>query len=153
MILPSTYWGGELNRCTITTKNGPMLLSVPIYDSRKQQEVQDIRICYMHAWQRQHWAAIYSAYGKTPYFEYYADYIRPIYEKQPEWLVDLNDETAYILSCLIHNNSPYPALQPPFPPPLTLLGRDNGKDEVKAIIQPNILDLLMEFGPVTIKRI
>ena len=112
-----------------------MLLSVPIYDSRKQQEVQDIRICYMHAWQRQHWAAIYSAYGKTPYFEYYADYIRPIYEKQPEWLIDLNDETAYILSSLVHNQQPV-APQP-----------------IEPIIRPNILDLLMEFGPETIKRI
>lgn len=133
MILPSTYWGGELNRCTITTKNGPMLLSVPIYDSRKQQEVQDIRICYMHAWQRQHWAAIYSAYGKTPYFEYYADYIRPLYERQPKWLVDLNDETAYILSSLVHNQQPV-APQP-----------------VEPIIRPNILDLLMEYGPETSK--
>lgn len=147
MILPSTYWGGELNRCTITTKNGPMLLSVPIQDAHKvkckmqsaeckvEELVQDIRICYMHAWQRQHWAAIYSAYGKTPYFEYYADYIRPIYEKQPEWLVDLNDETAYILRCLIQNQRPQ-AVQPVVP-----------------IIHPNILDVLMEYGPETINRI
>lgn len=133
MILPSTYWGGELNRCTITTKNGPMLLSVPIYHSRKQQPVQDIEICYMHAWQRQHWTAIFSAYGKTPYFEYYADYIRPLYERQPKWLVDLNDETAYILSSLVHNQQPV------------------APQTVEPIIRPNILDLLMEFGPETSK--
>lgn len=133
MILPSTYWGGELNRCTITTKNGPMMLSVPIYHSRKQQPIEDIEICYMHAWQRQHWTAIFSAYGKTPYFEYYADYIRPLYERQPKWLVDLNDETAYILSSLVHNQ------QPAVPQP------------VEPIIRPNILDLLMEHGPETIK--
>lgn len=129
-LLPSTYWGGELNRCTITTKNGPMLLSVPIYDSRKQQEVQDIQICYMHAWQRQHWAAIYSAYGKTPYFEYYADYIRPIYEKQPKWLVDLNDETALLLHNLMRND--WPLLQ---------------NTDFVPLIGAGMLDKLMNFGP------
>lgn len=138
MILPSTYWGGELNRCTITTKNGPMLLSVPIRDSRKMlrglengsQRIEDIEICFMHAWQRQHWTAIFSAYGKTPYFDYYADYIRPIFEKQPKWLADLNNETNYILRCLLENRQPGPETE-----------------RVEALHKPGILDLLFEYGP------
>lgn len=130
MIVPSTYWGGELNRCEITTPNGVMRLSVPIYDSRRQQPVQDIRICYMHSWQRQHWSALFSAYGKTPYFDYYADYIRPLYEKQPTWLIDLNDETATILQALLSNCRPEELLTPAQP-----------------ICHPRLLDLLMEYGP------
>lgn len=126
----STYWGDELNRVTISTPNGPLRLSVPLYDARKKQPVEDIRICYMHSWQRQHWTAIFSAYGKTPYFEYYADYIRPIYEKQPTYLVDLNNETNYVLRCLISNTRPEAVAR-----------------IVEAIHQPGILDLLFEKGP------
>lgn len=124
------YWGDELNRVTISTPNGPLRLSVPLYDARKKQPLEDVRICYMHSWQRQHWTAIFSAYGKTPYFEYYADYIRPIYEKQPVFLVDLNNETNYVLHCLIRNTRPEAVAQ-----------------AVEAIHQTGILDLLFEKGP------
>lgn len=126
----STYWGDELNRVTISTPNGPLRLSVPLYDDRKKQPLEDVRICYMHSWQRQHWTALFSAYGKTPYFEYYADYIRPIYEKQPVFLVDLNNETNYVLRCLIANTRPEAVVH-----------------VVEAIHQPGILDLLFEKGP------
>lgn len=136
------YWGDELNRCTITTPKGEkQLLSVPIYGSRKQQAYRDIRICYMHAWQHQHWAALYSAYGKTPYWEYYADYIKPIYEEKPEYLWQLNERTEYILACLINNtppSGPFPPPQAEYPFPKTHAERAKGK---------GILDLLMEYGP------
>lgn len=125
-----TYWGDELNRVTITTPNGPLRLSVPLYDSRKQQPIEDMRICYMHAWQRQHWAALFSAYGKQPYWEYYADYIHALYEKQPTYLMDLNQETAYILRSLISNTPPGKEVQ-----------------LVEAIHQPGILDELFALGP------
>lgn len=130
MILPTTYWGGERNRCEITTPNGVQQLSVPVYDSRKAQPVEDIRICYMHSWQRQHWSALFSAYGKTPYFDYYADYIHALYEKQPTFLVDLNNETAYILYSLFHNERP-----------------DAYHEDFVPICQPNALDLLFNNGP------
>lgn len=126
----STYWGGERNRCIITTPQGPLTLSVPVYDSRKIQPIEDIRICYMHSWQHQHWSALYSAYGKTPYFDYYADYIRPVYEKQPKYLMDLNSETAYILECLLHNRRPAAEIE-----------------LVEGIHHPHMLDLLFEYGP------
>lgn len=128
----STYWGDELNRVTITTPNGPLRLSVPLYDARKRQPVEDLRICYMHAWQRQHWTALFSAYGKTPYWEYYADYIHPLYEKQPEYLIDLNNETSYVLRCLMRNTRP-----------------ESVAEVVEAVCRPGILDLLFEWGPET----
>ena len=130
MILPTTYWGGERNRCAITTPNGVQQLSIPVYDSRKEQPVEDIRICYMHSWQRQHWSALFSAYGKTPYFDYYADYIHAVYKKQPTFLVDFNNETAYILYSLFHNERPS-AYHEDFVP----------------ICHPHALDLLFNEGP------
>ena len=131
------YWGGERNSCTITTPKGEkQVLTVPVYGSRKVQPVENIRICYMHAWQRQHWATLYSAYGKTPYWQYYADYIRPIYEKQPEFLVDLNNETNYILRCLIRNECP-----------------EAEAKTVEVLQVPGILDLLFEYGPETALKI
>ncbi len=146
IIVPSTYWGGERNRCTITTPNGLQVLSVPVYDSRKQQPIDDVRICYMHSWQRQHWSAIFSAYGKTPYFDYYADYIRPIYQVKHEFLVDLNNKTAYVLSCLLHNERP------------NLLNREKLTDDLWAnrgqtFCHPHLLDILFEYGPEGLTKI
>lgn len=127
------YWGEELNSCTITTPQGSVqTLSVPVYGSRRVQPYREIRICYMHAWQRQHWASLYSAYGKKPYWEYYADYIRPLYEWQPEYLYELNERTEYIIRCLIDNVMP----------------AATGRTE-KPLPAGRYLDLLMEKGPET----
>ena len=39
-----------------------------------------------------HWNALLSAYGESPFFEYYQDDIRPFYEKKYEFLFDFNME-------------------------------------------------------------
>ena len=41
-----------------------------------------------------HWNALLSAYGESPFFEYYQDDIRPFYEKKYEFLFDFNMETT-----------------------------------------------------------
>ena len=53
-----------------------------------------IRISDHANWRHVHWNALLSAYGESPFFEYYQDDIRPFYEKKYEFLFDFNMETT-----------------------------------------------------------
>ena len=118
-ILPLTYWGSvehfanllqggeeavidlgenyvkrsERNRTEIVTPTGGMVLSVPLVKAnRPRTPMRDMRIDNSKRWQHQHWVAILSAYRSSPYFDYIADRIKPIYEQEWKYLVDLNRE-------------------------------------------------------------
>ena len=118
-ILPLTYWGSiehfatllrggeeaiidlgenyvkrsERNRTEIVTPTGGMVLSVPLVKAnRPRTPMQKVCIDNSKRWQHQHWVAILSAYRSSPYFDYIADRIKPIYEREWKYLVDLNRE-------------------------------------------------------------
>ena len=92
------------NRCTITTPDGPLTLSVPVKRADSKQLTRDVEISYQQRWQHQHWIALMSAYKRTPYFDYYADFFRPFFEKEPRFLVDLNQGLHEVITQLIQNS-------------------------------------------------
>ena len=51
-----------------------------------------VRIDNTQNWQRIHWRAITSAYGKSPFFEHYEDDLSPIFEQKWDRLFDINLE-------------------------------------------------------------
>ena len=69
------------NRCLIATANGVQALTVPIerYEGAKCP-MRDIRVSDHGEWRHLHWNAIVSAYGESPFFDYYADDLRPFFE-------------------------------------------------------------------------
>ncbi len=79
------------NRCVIATANGVQTLSIPVekFDDVKC-EMHDVCISDHDNWRHQHWNALQSAYGESPFFEYYQDDIRPFYEKKWKFLFDFN---------------------------------------------------------------
>lgn len=80
------------NRCYIATPAGPQALTIPVVrDGAARTATRDIRISDHGNWRHLHWNALVSAYEGSPYFEYYADDFRPLYEKRFEFLVDFND--------------------------------------------------------------
>lgn len=83
----------ECHRCVIEGSNGIQRLTVPL---EKPQEwhstrLKDVRVSSHGKWWHVHWEAICSAYGRTPFFEYYADDIAPAFSGDIEMLVDLDD--------------------------------------------------------------
>jgi WbqC-like protein family len=78
------------NRCIIQTTNKIDSLTVPVQNGNKKVLIRDLKIDYSQDWTRRHWGAIHSAYGKSPFFEYYAEYFNKILEKKPDFLFDLN---------------------------------------------------------------
>ena len=90
------------NRCVIATANGTQTLTVPIerYDGTKCP-MRDIRISDHANWRHLHWNARVSAYGETPFFEFYADDLRPFFEKRHTFLFDLNLDIMHTMCQLL----------------------------------------------------
>ena len=85
------------NRCLIRDAKGELVrLTVPVGKVEHKQLTRDIQISYQTV----------SAYQHTPYFLYFADYLRPFYEKEYKWLLDLNDELNATLVALLRKERP-----------------------------------------------
>lgn len=87
------------NRCVIATTQGPQALTVPVESPQglriDKTEMKDVRISDHGAWRHLHWQALQSAYGESPFFEYYVDDILPFFEKKWEFLFDFNLAITY----------------------------------------------------------
>lgn len=81
------------NRCVIATANGLQALTVPVErtDDGRRLLTRDVRISDHGNWRHQHWTALVSAYESSPFFEFYADDLRPHYERRYDYLVDFNE--------------------------------------------------------------
>ena len=146
------------NRCTITVPHDSqsncqspianrLTLTVPVKRADSKQLTRDVEISYQQRWQHQHWIALVSAYKRTPYFDYYADFFRPFYEQETRFLVDFNEKIHEVIHQLIRNsefkiqNSKFTTdwqgldLEPTF---------GNGQ---------SILDILFEYGPESVMKI
>lgn len=80
------------NRCLIGTANGPLVLSLPVEGNVEKNGIRDIRLSDHGNWQHVHWNSIESAYNSSPFFEYYADDLRPFFERKPSFLFDFNED-------------------------------------------------------------
>jgi hypothetical protein len=89
------------NRCIIGTTNGPMTLSLPIEGNAEKTNIKDVRLSDHGNWQHLHWNSIESAYNSSPFFEYYADDLRPFFEKKPTFLFDFNEEICERMCALL----------------------------------------------------
>ena len=140
------------NRCTITTPDGPLTLSIPVKRADSKQLTRDVEISYQQRWQHQHWIALTSAYKRTPYFDYYADFFRPFYEKETKFLVDFNEKIHEVIVRLMANQAKGEETK-------RLLGKNRTTDWQGLDLEPcfgngqSILDLLFEYGPETIMKI
>ncbi|OQX98921.1 MAG: hypothetical protein B6I24_04010 [Bacteroidetes bacterium 4572_128] len=81
------------NRCKIYSANGIQTLSIPVKNEKKQKTlVKDVKISYETNWQKQHYKSIKSAYGRSPFYEYFIDEIKIFYFKKYKFLLDFNTE-------------------------------------------------------------
>ena len=164
------------NRCTISQAIGRkgdeakgwelLTLSVPVKRADSKQLTKDVEISYQQKWQHQHWIALMSAYKRTPYFDYYADFFRPFYEKETKFLVDFNEELHEVIADLLNNNaSPIinkDNINNSCSAPTPRLANSNAlytTDWMGLDLEPcfgngqSILDMLFEYGPETVIKI
>ena len=156
------------NRCTIATPDGPLTLTVPVKRVDSKQFTRDVEISYQKRWQHQHWIALMSAYKRTPYFDYYADFFRPFYEQETRFLVDFNEKIHEVIVALVQNcvelGSSSVALSSSEDTTLhhttlhyTTLRHTSdwaGQDLEQAFGNgQSILDILFEYGPESVMKI
>ena len=84
------------NRCIIPTTNGIQALSIPVSCPQgcrlSKTPMRDVRISDHGNWRHIHWNALCSAYGESPFFDYYQDDLRPFFERKWTFLFDFNME-------------------------------------------------------------
>ena len=80
------------NRALILTAQGPQPLTVPVVDGARSEKIRtsEIEIDYRQNWMHRHFRTLQTAYGASPYFGYYADYLQDIYAQKPACLWELN---------------------------------------------------------------
>ncbi len=142
------------NRCLIDSPQGVLSLSIPVVKPEGPTLTQDIRLSEHGNWRRQHWNALKSSYGQSPFFEYYADDFAPFYESKWEYLADFNEELMRLVCHLldiqanIRRTESYQgdALAREFPPVKTPYWQVFGHKEG---FRPglSIVDLLFNMGP------
>ena len=68
------------NRCAIVGAEGVMKLSIPVLAGSSQQcPIQSVQIAEHDNWRHKHWYTIETCYGSSPYYEYYAPDLAPLY--------------------------------------------------------------------------
>lgn len=81
------------NHCRIVGANGEQTLTIPLLKptNGRPETYSGMAISEHGDWRRVHWGALFSAYGKAPFFEYIADDLQAIYENRDITnLIDFN---------------------------------------------------------------
>ncbi len=167
--------GSYRNRMYIAGAAGPLRLSIPLAKGKNERlPITQVQISNTTDWQRQHWVSIQSAYGKSPFFEYYSDELKNFYQ-QPypllfdwnkallHWLLETIDSTTEVEYSTAYQQTPETqitdlreSISPRFPPqvadPAFKLSPYAQVFEDRTGFQANlcILDLLFCKGPEAI---
>ena len=102
------------NRNKIKSANGVVLLTVPVLTKGKYaQTILEAKIdnksdhsCKFD-WRKKHWTSIQQHYNKAPYFKKYEEFLREVYEKDWDYLVDLNIYLMMEISRIIGLNASF----------------------------------------------
>jgi hypothetical protein len=154
------------NHCMIYGPNGLQTLSVPVVKVNGNRTLtKDIRIANSIPWQRSHWRSIETAYNNSPFFLFYKDEFEPFYERQFDFLLDLNNRLTEVIFKILKirkkilptdqflktyldildlrcskKNEPYPIEE--FPPYTQVFSPKHG-----FIPDLSIIDLIFNLGP------
>ncbi|MEY8848389.1 WbqC family protein [Psychroserpens sp. XS_ASV72] len=92
------------NRATIYGANGRLNLNTPVHYSQKNRQLyKEVEISNIDNWQDQHLKSLESAYSASPFFEYYIDDLKPLFEAEANNLMDFNFKSLeFVFECLQH---------------------------------------------------
>ncbi len=88
------------HRYAILGPNGVQQLSVPLVGETNAMHIamRDVRISEHASWRRLHWGALFSAYGRSPYFDYVAGDLEQVIMGHQEWLIDYNEQLQEVIT-------------------------------------------------------
>lgn len=77
-------------RCYIYGANGRLLLNIPVKQANSKQKTREVLVDNSEAWQKNHLRAISSAYSSSPFFEFYQDDLKDLFNDKIKYLLDFN---------------------------------------------------------------
>lgn len=93
------------NRCTILSASGPIDLTIPVQGGASSQcPIREVRIAPHNNWRKNHWHTLCTCYGGSPFFEFYAPDVEPLYLHlaPDQFLWDFNSRLTSLLIRLLH---------------------------------------------------
>lgn len=94
------------NRTNIFGANGKLSLIIPI-NHNGNREFKSTEISYREDWQNLHWKSIKTAYQSSPYFEYYEDKLKKLFENKEKFLLDFNIKSIQIILDILKTEKAY----------------------------------------------
>jgi len=87
------------HRYRIDGSNGVQTLTVPLVGETNNMAtpLRDVRIAEHGNWRRLHWGALFSAYGRSPYFDYVADDLQRVVNGQQRYLHEFNSQLHEVI--------------------------------------------------------
>jgi predicted ATPase len=147
----------RLNRCTIASSQGSLILSVPLIHGRNQKSLlNEVLIDHRQKWSREHIHSLKTVYGKSPYYIHYCDKIYDLLQSNESHLLVMNIKLInHILDVLrisqrvvfteqesYFTTTDVSTIQP-------LIYKQLFQDRTGFIPNCSILDVLFNYGPDT----
>lgn len=96
-----------LNRAYISGANKVIRLTVPLEQGKTYHPLKSATIDHKSNWARKTWTAIASAYGKTPFFPFFASEVESLLKQRHKYLLDLNIGTLELFTRAFSLTSTY----------------------------------------------
>ncbi len=94
------------NRTNIYGANGKLSLIIPIIHNGNR-EFKSTEISYREDWMDIHWKSIKNMYQSSPYFEYYEDKLKGLYDTKEKYLLDFNLKSIDIVQKILKTEKAY----------------------------------------------
>ena len=89
-------------RNKIKTESGAKWLRVAIHEKSSMVPIKDVKINNSIRWNEKHWNSLSHNYSKAPYFKEYRNQFKEIFEKNWDFLLDLNMEIIYLIMKILN---------------------------------------------------
>lgn len=80
------------NRLSVAGPHGRQDFSIPLVAESRKSDIASLRISYAERWSARLINALRTAYGKSPFYEYYDYKLEPILSAKHEYLYQLNQD-------------------------------------------------------------
>jgi len=141
------------SRTYIAHSNGVLLLNIPIKHAKdgSKLKTKEVQIENAFPWQSQHWKSLQSAYRTSPYFEFYEDDLKPLFEAKATSLLDFNIKAFHLICELLDIEINYTFSEEYFKNPqqvdLRFLANPKLKKDFKPSAYTQVLNKTGEFIP------
>jgi hypothetical protein len=87
----------RFKRIDFAGQQGRQQFTIPLVSDSRHSDYKSVKISYQTNWHHQLINALQTAYGKSPFYEYYDYRLNPIFKKAPTFLYDLNMELLHFM--------------------------------------------------------